>query len=119
MNYAPPESSPNCACRRQGQQQAAILCPTGHLTECHHPLGCREAACSHLTRYEEITQGEMAALEELAVGRLERLARADCSECQGSGRTDHTTEMETPAHLAGALGPTITFHRTSVCTCVG
>lgn len=32
---------------------ACFLCPGGHATECHYPLDCQEANCSHLVRYNE------------------------------------------------------------------
>lgn len=39
---------PLCRCENG---MAAMFCPTGHLTECHYPMKCREAQCSHLERY--------------------------------------------------------------------
>lgn len=27
--------------------QASMFCMTGHMLECHYPLSCREAQCSH------------------------------------------------------------------------
>lgn len=27
---------------------ACIVCEVGHLTECHYPLRCHEAGCSHM-----------------------------------------------------------------------
>lgn len=32
---------------------ACQFCPTGHMTECHYPLTCSQAKCSHLSRYDE------------------------------------------------------------------
>jgi len=29
------------------------LCPVGHILECHHPMTCDKAECSHLTKYDE------------------------------------------------------------------
>jgi hypothetical protein len=29
---------------------ACWFCPYGHATECHHPMDCREAQCSHYER---------------------------------------------------------------------
>lgn len=27
---------------------ACMICPTGHMLECHHPMTCEEANCYHL-----------------------------------------------------------------------
>lgn len=32
---------------------ACQFCPVGHMTECHYPLTCIQAKCSHLERYDE------------------------------------------------------------------
>lgn len=36
----------NEACRCPSVM-ATLLCPTGHLLECHYPMRCQEAQCSH------------------------------------------------------------------------
>jgi len=28
-----------------------IFCPYGHMTECHYPLDCEQANCSHMNKY--------------------------------------------------------------------
>jgi hypothetical protein len=38
---------PLCRCENG---MAAMCCPSGHLTECHYPMNCREARCAHLER---------------------------------------------------------------------
>jgi len=43
--------SPNPDCRCTPMQ--AMFCPYGHMLECHRPLTCEEAECSHLARYKE------------------------------------------------------------------
>lgn len=48
--YHPPDETPNCQC--QGNPMKAFFCEFGHMTECHYPLHCREAKCSHLASYE-------------------------------------------------------------------
>jgi len=40
---------PLCQCENG---MAAMFCPFGHLRECHYPMNCREARCSHLGRSE-------------------------------------------------------------------
>lgn len=49
--YASPQLTPDCRC--WPDQMRAFWCETGHLTECHHPLTCRQAGCSHLERYAD------------------------------------------------------------------
>lgn len=46
--YPSPAENPDCKCIYPMQQ---LLCPTGHMTECHFPHPCDIAACSHLERY--------------------------------------------------------------------
>lgn len=31
---------------------ACQFCPVGHMMECHHPLSCDQAKCSHLSKYD-------------------------------------------------------------------
>ena len=117
MNYAPPDQSPNCACRNRNPI-APTLCMTGHMTECHYPLGCREAACNHLTRYEEVSPQEMTTLETLALARLQRMADPHCEICRGSGTTKVPFTVQAPPNMRETLGDSITFTTTAVCACV-
>ena len=48
--YPPPAENPKCVC--YPNLLAAMFCMTGHMTECHYPMSCRDANCSHLDRYE-------------------------------------------------------------------
>ena len=32
---------------------SCTFCPTGHMLECHYPLDCQQAQCSHLWKYRE------------------------------------------------------------------
>ena len=43
--FPPAYFNPNCQCRKD--QKNPMYCMTGHLTECHYPLECEEANCSH------------------------------------------------------------------------
>lgn len=36
---------------------ACMFCPYGHMTECHYPMTCEEAMCSHYERELE-AEGE-------------------------------------------------------------
>ena len=111
MNYASPEATHICTCRDNGM--APMFCPTGHLTECHLPLDCRQAACGHLPRYdEEMDQSGMAQLEELAVSRLQQLAESGCTQCGGEGRTEMNATVSTPD------GEKFQFTSTAICPCV-
>ena len=118
MNYASPEEAPVCRCRDQGSAFAPTLCMSGHLTECHFPLGCREAACNHMHKYEEMAPGRMAQLEELAVSRLEGMAEQDCAECRGTGITGVSRTVEVPEYLRETLGDELVFNLNAVCRCV-
>jgi hypothetical protein len=41
-------------CERGGTSpMACMLCPYGHMLECHYPLTCEEARCSHYERDRE------------------------------------------------------------------
>ena len=40
---------PLCRCENG---MAAMFCPFGHLTECHYPMNCCEARCTHQGRDE-------------------------------------------------------------------
>lgn len=112
MNYVPPEGAPVCPCRESGGL-SSMFCPTGHLLECHYPLGCDMAACGHLPRYyEDMTEAEMASREELAEGALRTLARADCPECQSAGM------LQVAQDLTLHDGSTLTISAIAVCSCV-
>lgn len=37
---------PNPACRCP-DLIASLFCQTGHMLECHYPMSCKEAQCSH------------------------------------------------------------------------
>ena len=46
--YPKPRENSQCHCRTRS---APMFCFTGHLTECHYPMNCKDAACSHLEKY--------------------------------------------------------------------
>jgi hypothetical protein len=43
--YPPPERQPGCLCL--GSPVAPMVCPFGHMTECHYPERCAAALCAH------------------------------------------------------------------------
>ena len=51
QSYPPPDFHPDCHCA--GQPMRAFYCSTGHLTECHWPMTCDVARCSHLAAYQD------------------------------------------------------------------
>lgn len=53
--YPPPEDNPECICEFTMQ---AFFCPTGHVLECHYPMPCDEAECSHWERPREVESWE-------------------------------------------------------------
>jgi hypothetical protein len=57
-DYPPPDQNPDCRC--YPNLHAAFFCMTGHLTECHYPMSCQEAHCSHLVRYIEPSEDSPA-----------------------------------------------------------
>ena len=65
MNYASPQNTEPCLCRGQ-DALPQIFCMTGHITECHFPFSCTEAACNHLPKYQEIGQENIQKLETTA-----------------------------------------------------
>ena len=46
---------------------ACMFCQYGHMTDCHYPLTCDEAECSHY-RAEMEAEGEMVELDEEHAG---------------------------------------------------
>ena len=48
--YPPPYDNPDCIC---GSGLRSMYCKTGHMTECHYPMSCEQANCSHMDRYEK------------------------------------------------------------------
>jgi len=43
------KGNPACVCTHAMQ---AMFCQTGHMLECHYPMDCLEAKCSHLAKYD-------------------------------------------------------------------
>ena len=122
MNYATPQSAPTCRCAVRGGL-APMLCNTGHMLECHHPLTCDQAACNHLQRYTSMEVGELAAREEQALLHLVELADPDCSTCHGVGYNETTTSvdvdnLEVPAEPEPARPQTLEFVNLAICVCV-
>ena len=117
MKYVSPDKAPTCRCK-DARVLAPMFCPGGHLTECHFPFDCSQAACSHLPRYDDIDQSEMARLEELAEGTIQRMANADCADCNGAGHTGvlTTIPMPVPNIPVGLLE--VTFAAVAICPCV-
>lgn len=74
MNYPPMSQNPLCRCAQRGPMagMAAMFCLCGHMTECHYPFTCEEAACGHLHAYgfedEEIERLEDQARELITAG---------------------------------------------------
>lgn len=47
--YAPPQTNLDCKC--WPNLLKAHFCLIGHMTECHYPMNCKKANCSHLVNY--------------------------------------------------------------------
>lgn len=56
---------------------ACTFCPYGHMTECHYPLTCEEAKCSHYRQEQEAGRVEMDTEKQLW----------DIECCSGTGHT--------------------------------
>jgi len=69
--YPMPIDNPRCHC---AGAWAAMMCMTGHMLECHHPMDCREAGCGHLGRYdvdpETVELHQTMAAVRLAEGQI-------------------------------------------------
>ena len=126
MQYAPPNEVPKCLCLDKGPM-AHMLCPGGHLTECHFPLTCADATCSHLPRYEGFETDLMAELEEITRSLLSQLAERDCENCQGTGQVEISYEMAVPDFILEAIAQsmptsaetgTVTTRAAAVCSCI-
>lgn len=118
MNYAPPDHAPLCRCR--ASPIAATFCPTGHMTECHYPLTCDQAACGHLPRYDDYAREHLDQLVKQAQQRLRTMADAACQKCAGTGLLDVTirTDMPTPDFLKEHIAePTLSFSAKAICAC--
>lgn len=44
------QANPDCECFTP---LAAMFCPYGHMLECHYPVNCETANCSHFQRERE------------------------------------------------------------------
>jgi len=72
MNYPTPTDNPGCQCGADGLK--SFWCAFGHMTECHFPYSCVDAACGHLHKYdytaEAIANLEARARQRSAAGEL-------------------------------------------------
>ena len=57
--YPPPDQNPKCICPTRW---AAFFCMTGHMLECHYPMSCQEAECSHYEREVAAVENELLDL---------------------------------------------------------
>ena len=118
MKYAFPENVPHCNCLHQGA--APIFCPTGHLLECHFPLNCRDAACSHLDRYEEVTPEARERLDTEGRAILAGLADPNCQDCSGKGllQVQFTPDIAIPESMAHLFPGGLVLTADAVCHCI-
>lgn len=88
LSYLPLEHTGECLCK--GSPMKAMFCMTGHMLECHYPLECQAAGCSHLIKYD-FTLDQAQELSKAADNLLSQLADDDCEKCAG------TAVMRVPA----------------------
>ena len=119
MTYAAPDAVPFCQCRANGD--LPLLCPTGHLLECHHPLSCTDAACGHMRRYQDSpTPEDTANAEARARTTLAALSDPRCLACSGAGftETQFTPDIAVPDSFRHIFPDGLTFTAMAVCACV-
>ena len=117
MNYASHQNTEACQCRGQtGLPQ--IFCTTGHITECHFPFSCTEAACNHLPKYQEIGQEIGQKLETTAREIFSIAAQPQCEKCGGMGLQQITETILVPGIDPPNGKPVFEFAVNTVCACV-
>jgi hypothetical protein len=79
-DYPPPHENPNCQC--WPNPIAAFFCITGHMTECHYPLSCAQAKCSHLARYDPVDECDPVLDLEASIPTHPATAECPDPECQ-------------------------------------
>ena len=109
MTYMMPGHVQSCRCANTGD--VPFFCPTGHMLECHYPLNCRQAACGHMPKYEDLSQEEMAEMEEDAKNLLSGTADKNCESCKGVGRTEVSSSINLD-------GRDLTLTGWAICPCV-
>ena len=117
MNYASHQNIEACQCRGQtGLPQ--IFCTTGHITECHFPFSCTEAACNHLPKYQEIGQEIGQKLETTAREIFGMAAQPQCEKCGGMCLQQITETLLVPGIDPPNGKPVFEFAVNTVCACV-
>ena len=81
-SYLPPRLTERCICKEFPIR--ATMCLMGHVTECHYPMDCALAACSHLANHDFETD-EIARIRAASREIFDQLADPDCEICQGTG----------------------------------
>ena len=117
MNYASPQNTEACQCRGQtGLPQ--IFCTTGHITECHFPFSCTEAACNHLPEYDQISTEKTQRLEATAKEIFSIAAQPQCEKCSGMGLRQITETILVPGIDPPNGEQGFEFAVNTVCACV-
>lgn len=65
--YPIPSDNPKCVCPNP---MAAMFCMTGHMLECHYPMSCSEAECSHWAVEMEYDDPEEGLASPFGVGKV-------------------------------------------------
>lgn len=63
---------------------ACTFCQYGHMTECHHPLTCEEAECSHYVADEELI--DVTDDYDAAVSRAEQILEGEEMDAREAAR---------------------------------
>ena len=113
MEYVNPSEAEMCVCPNA---LAATFCSTGHSLECHFPLTCDMAACSHLEKYG-FNPELVATLEGEALTRLAAWAAPDCEKCGGKGYRNKSYRVTVTVPNPVIPGD-IAENRMAVCSCI-
>ena len=102
MKYAIPSEVNVCTCQ-DAVPTVMMFCRFGHMTECHFPLDCSQAACGHLPSYDDFSEVQLDYMDARAKSLLAILAEVDregmdgeCPECQGQGWIEKTYTLASP-----------------------
>ena len=81
-SYLPPRLTERCICREFPIR--AMMCLMGHITECHYPMDCALAGCSHLDD-SDLEADEIGKVRAASRKIFDHFAEPGCGSCQGTG----------------------------------
>lgn len=120
IGYLPPKMTPLCQCKHD--MVRTMFCETGHMLECHFPMTCDQAGCTHLYEYWE-NADQARRWIKAAHFVLTKLADVGCEKCNGTGGMKVPTsakELYGPVGMEAiqALTGSPNIEVTTLCDCV-